>query len=137
MCLSCGVTFTIDLCDKPECYTAVVGTDIRDDLTTPHLPSHDMFKVRTAIQPFREFGSAHKAAMEALKMARKILEDGTVPDSSSADTKPDEKIATESAELQRRPATCAKCGVEVSRPCWYCIDCPGGFSTTSVPLCVD
>ncbi|KAI0683773.1 hypothetical protein C8T65DRAFT_749288 [Cerioporus squamosus] len=122
MCLSCGTTDTIDLCDKPECCAKVVGTDVRDDLVTPHLPSHDMFKVRIALHSIREFGPAHRAATEALKVARKILEDTVEHDPSSA--KPDAQAATETQpEPPRKPPSCVKCGDQVSQPCWFCIDC--------------
>ncbi len=124
MCLSCGVKSTVDLCDKPECCAQEIGTDLRDDLVTPHLPSHDVFKVRAAIHPFMEFGTAHRAAMEALKTARKIMEDAGDHQPLSART--EAVAATEiQPEQPRKSPKCAKCGDPVSQPCWYCVDCRG------------
>ncbi|RDX51421.1 hypothetical protein OH76DRAFT_1481353 [Lentinus brumalis] len=134
MCLSCGVKSTVDLCDKPECCAQEIGTDLRDDLVTPHLPSHDVFKVRAAIHPFMEFGSAHRAAMEALKTARKIMEDAGDHQPLSAPT--EAVAATEiQPEQPRKSPKCAKCGDPVSQPCWYCVDCRDSESGSGVFIC--
>ncbi|RPD59328.1 hypothetical protein L226DRAFT_314748 [Lentinus tigrinus ALCF2SS1-7] len=135
MCLSCGIKFTVDLCDKPECCAAVIGTDARDDLATPHLPSHDMFKVRTAIHPIREFGPAHEAAMKALKVARKILEDAIQPEEESSEA--NAKTTTAVTEQPQKRPICAKCGGVVSQPCWYCIECrdPNAESCAGIFIC--
>ncbi|KAI0757704.1 hypothetical protein C8Q80DRAFT_1216217 [Daedaleopsis nitida] len=109
-----GSCTTIDLCDKPECYTQKVEPETRADLTSPHTPSHDLFKVRTAIHQIREFGAAHRAAQSALKSARQIfanIENSTASESGG-----------EGVPVNQKP-TCIKCGEQVTQPCWYCIEC--------------
>ena len=113
MCLSCGMKSTIDLCDKESCFTSEVGLDTRDDLTSPHLPSHDVFKIRAAIHPFREFGEVYRTAQGALKMVRELF-------SELASSEQDREGGVET----QRPR-CVNCRDRVSPPCWFCIECDG------------
>ncbi|KAI0757701.1 hypothetical protein C8Q80DRAFT_1265571 [Daedaleopsis nitida] len=70
------------MCGKPECYTLKVEPETRDDLAFLHMPSYDVFKIRTAIHQIQEFGSAHRAAQTALKGARMILAHAAISESS-------------------------------------------------------
>ncbi|RPD56321.1 hypothetical protein L226DRAFT_469232 [Lentinus tigrinus ALCF2SS1-7] len=139
MCLSCGTKFTIDLCDKPECCDKEIGTDVRDDLTSPHLPTHDLFKVRTAIHPFREFGQAHRAALMALKMARRTLSDAwdvrTAERSTPQKADDDTAAAGKKPENVPRVPTCSRCGDKIGTPCWYCIECKDDDATFICVAC--
>ena len=119
MCLSCGIKTTIDLCDKESCFTSEVGLDVRDDLTTPHLPSHDVFKIRRAIHPFRELGEVCQTAQDALKRVRGLL----------SGLKESDQRGQGSAESQW--PRCVNCRGRVSSPCWFCIECKGKPRRTS------
>ncbi|RPD55866.1 hypothetical protein L227DRAFT_579346 [Lentinus tigrinus ALCF2SS1-6] len=146
MCLSCGTQTTIDLCDKPECCDKEVGTDVRDDLTSPHLPTHDLFKVRTAIHPFREFGHAHRAALLALKTARQTLSDAWDAERRSQDMRAaqhstpgeaDDDTAAAGVKPENIPVvpTCSRCGDRIGTPCWYCIECEDDDATFICVAC--
>lgn len=135
MCLSCGTKTTIDLCDKPDCCNKEVGLDVRDDLTSPHLPTHDLFKVRTAIHPIREFGQAHRAALLALKAARQMLSSARDAEQLSRDGQKteheapptvggDDMVSPRSQDTIHMP-TCSRCSDRIHPPCWYCIECKG------------
>ncbi|KAK7042365.1 hypothetical protein R3P38DRAFT_2890069 [Favolaschia claudopus] len=71
-CLVCQMkdTFnTLDLCSAPECITERV---VRDDMQRPHLPHHDLMKVRRVVHT-RFFGKTYRDAKEALKHARTLF----------------------------------------------------------------
>ncbi|TBU25684.1 hypothetical protein BD311DRAFT_492317 [Dichomitus squalens] len=108
-CLCCGMKTTIDLCDKESCLASEIGLDARDDLTSPHLPSHEMFKMRRAIHPFREFGEMYRAAQSALKTARQVFAATSAQQAG--------------ASVENGSPQCVKCGERASMPCWYCIEC--------------
>ncbi|KAL7286008.1 hypothetical protein ACG7TL_001125 [Trametes sanguinea] len=125
MCLDCGIRTTVDLCDKPSCREATVGPDRRDDLVSPHLPSHRILEVRRVIHRHREFGKTYRAAQAALIRAEEALADAD--DVVVAHTPTGHgrslsaRIRTEA--LVARELSCVGCKTRVSRPCWYCIEC--------------
>ena len=114
ICVSCGMKTTVDLCDKEQCLTSEVRLDVRDDLTSPHLPSHDILKLRTAIHPYREYGGVYRTAQSALKTVRQRFADLASSDGQS-----------EGGESENKAPQCVKCGERTSPPCWYCIECEG------------
>ncbi|KAI1785580.1 hypothetical protein LXA43DRAFT_1037408 [Ganoderma leucocontextum] len=111
VCVSCGMKTTVDLCDKEECLMSEIRLDVRDDLTSPHLPSHDILKLRAAIHPYREYGEVYRTAQFALKTVRQIFADLASSDGPSE------------GAVGKQPPKCIKCGECTSPPCWYCIEC--------------
>jgi hypothetical protein len=65
----------VDLCDDPRCLNAEVS---RQDLPTPHLPTHDILKTRRVLQ-HREFGNVYRAAMASLQVSREVMKNGVHP----------------------------------------------------------
>ena len=151
-CMECGSRFTFDFCDKPECVGCTVKT--RDDVTSPHLPTHDFVKIRSPIMHYREIGKVLRNAKAGLERAKALLEKAeTQRKQREAARKADDgKDGEEQASLPKKkilpgrpdttefpdPAdsvnevvtlTCLKCESPVSQPCFYCIDCPSTFST--------
>ncbi|KAI1785577.1 hypothetical protein LXA43DRAFT_899476 [Ganoderma leucocontextum] len=121
ICLSCGVKSSpVDLCDKNECLTSEVGLDIRDDLTSPHLPSHDIFKTHTAIQVC-EFREVYRSAQDALKSVRQIFATMEFFNTLARDAGVDNWTCVK----------CVGCSQPTSLPCWCCIECED-----SVFICV-
>ena len=184
VCLECGQRFTFDFCDKPACIATVMS---RDDVTSPHLPTHDFVKIRTGILHYREIGKVLRMAKAGLERANDLLNraagaeampaspvagadgDGGVgtgatggdeneggdeaakegegeapPEGSIQDTAPAAPAAETKVPVIRREnstmesdtkseaevpvLTCISCSSTVTRPCWYCIDCPGKIS---------
>ncbi|KAI0820569.1 hypothetical protein BC628DRAFT_1329894 [Trametes gibbosa] len=129
MCLDCGIRSTVDLCDRSDCQEATIGPDRRDDLVSPHLPSHRILKVRRVIHRHREFGKMYRAAQAALIRADEALADAD--DIASPQSPPHfghsrglSQIAKIKAEqFVDRELSCVGCHTRVSRPCWYCIEC--------------
>ncbi|TBU55048.1 hypothetical protein BD310DRAFT_934540 [Dichomitus squalens] len=143
VCMECGSRFTFDFCDKLACVGCTIKT--RDDFTTPHLPTHDFVKIRTAILHYREIGKVLRSAKAGLERAKRLLEEAKQrkDEESEEDDKdeptnlPETKVVP--APLRRVTTTmstdsasegevvvprCIKCAAVVSMPCLYCIDCP-------------
>ncbi|RPD54181.1 hypothetical protein L226DRAFT_510120 [Lentinus tigrinus ALCF2SS1-7] len=108
LCLECGIDDTVDFCDKPECMGVVVRLK---DLPEPHLPSHDVAKLR-AIAITRESGKVLKASKAALSRARGLLDR-------------DEQLATRRQSSMSTAPVCIGCARIVHYPCWFCSDCEG------------
>jgi hypothetical protein len=66
---------TVDLCDDPRCLKAEVS---RNDLPTPHLPTHDILKTRRVLQ-HREFGNVYRAAISSLRVSQEVMKGGVDP----------------------------------------------------------
>ena len=84
ICLDCQATDgnyhnTIDFCDDPHCYTKTITMDKRPFLAAPHLPTHDIVKVRTA-HHFRDMYAMTQSAQGALNASRCLLEDSLTED---------------------------------------------------------
>ena len=192
VCMECGTRFTFDFCDKPACVGCTIKT--RDDITAPHVPTHDFIKVRTPILHYREIGKVLRTAKKGLERAKNLLEkaedqkrrglvekheEGKVaekkPNGASEDDEtieaieagdagggdegglnvedapvsqgpvslPEKKVAparreamaSSDSESENEFAilTCLRCQHPISRPCLYCIDCPGAVFLLSVP----
>ncbi|KAI1785192.1 hypothetical protein LXA43DRAFT_1100597 [Ganoderma leucocontextum] len=72
VCMECGSRFTFDFCDKPACVGCTIKT--RDDVTSPHRPTHDFVKIRTPILHYREIGKVLRNAKAGLERAKTLLE---------------------------------------------------------------
>ncbi|RDX45005.1 hypothetical protein OH76DRAFT_1457767 [Lentinus brumalis] len=123
ICLDCHVTrSTLDLCEKPECLAAVVGPERRVDLTSPHFPSHRLLKLSRVIHRHREFGGVYRSAHDALVRAEEALSDAHTVQSWETDVDLQRKNAEADGRVGPR-LSCVGCQGQVSRPCWYCIEC--------------
>ncbi|KAI0951411.1 hypothetical protein AcW1_008459 [Taiwanofungus camphoratus] len=121
ICLDCDTNNTVDLCEDGRCLSAAVELEQRPDLSSPHLPSHDIFKVR-AVAHQREFGKLDLAARNALKRARDAF-----TSAASVDYEKSMEAKSEDRRLNvsKRSPTCIVCSKLVSQPCWHCIICDG------------
>ena len=152
MCLECESKDTenwdsIDLCENAACVAARVTTEQREDLTSPHEPTHRMMKLRSAMH-LRQTGRVDKAAREALKKAERIvketLADRHAPPPASATSllsptglpfvkkrssmlrmSKRASVASFRSDVSHRKIMCGVCHEPVSLPCWYCIYCSG------------
>ncbi|KAI0762326.1 hypothetical protein C8Q74DRAFT_143012 [Fomes fomentarius] len=124
ICLDCHAPqHTLDLCENPECVAAAVGPDRRDDLTSPHLPSHRLLKVRKVIHRHREFGGTYRAAHDALIRAEEALADANAVQTWESPDDLQRGPGHGTQHIAARELSCIACRGEVSRPCWYCIEC--------------
>lgn len=84
ICLMCQSTNTFDTVEfhgaPKDCLDYRIT---RDDLAKPHLPTHDLLKVRRVVHQ-RQFGNMSREAMAALQTARELL-------GGKAQTKPSEE----------------------------------------------
>ncbi|TFK89009.1 hypothetical protein K466DRAFT_487737 [Polyporus arcularius HHB13444] len=164
VCMSCGTSFTFDFCDKPACLTGTVKA--RDDAETPHLPTHDLVKIRTNILHHREIGKVLRNSTEGLKRAKKLLERAAKPaaaDEASSDggehqdvgTPSERRVSPSSVKTIRRDSsdpsdssdtkaeaeapvpTCVSCSEPIAQPCMYCIDCPEDANIFVCQSCED
>ncbi|KAJ6570836.1 hypothetical protein DFH09DRAFT_1462750 [Mycena vulgaris] len=92
ICLVCqitGVFFnTVDFCETNTCFA---NRMMRSDMKKPHLPHHDLMKVRRVIH-WREFGRTYSNAKEALEHARKFFQspsDATASKETDCESKAD------------------------------------------------
>ncbi|KAJ7693840.1 hypothetical protein B0H17DRAFT_981213 [Mycena rosella] len=110
-CLTCrleGTFDTVDFHDDPSCMSAKV---VPTGLTRPHLPTHDLLKVRRIVH-IRQFGKTYRQAQYALKKAREYF-----PDSEEEAALPDSQKSTV------EPPRCAVCRRLATQPCWFCVQC--------------
>ncbi|KAI0767749.1 hypothetical protein C8Q74DRAFT_1318273 [Fomes fomentarius] len=145
VCMECGTRSTFDFCDNPECVGAVVGT--RDDITSPHLPTHPMFKARTECHDFHDMGKILRTAESGLARAKKLLDGAsTSPHQSEEGQKAGLKtkllrdgdmshLTVSDSEQEVPILVCLSCSAPVSQPCWYCIDCPEDANTFVCQKC--
>nr|GAT44775.1 predicted protein [Mycena chlorophos] len=73
-CLVCrmkGTWSSVDFDDSAECIAASVT---RDDMQKPHLPHHDLIKLRRVLH-IRDFGKTFHRAKDALAHARDLMKD--------------------------------------------------------------
>ncbi|KAI0043931.1 hypothetical protein FA95DRAFT_1627537, partial [Auriscalpium vulgare] len=152
VCLDCESkkdnTFnTLDLCDAESCVNSVVPIETREDLATPHLPTHHVYKVRTTILG-RQLGKLDGKAREGLKTVeplcvllatRKAAGEATAaapasPASRQALAPPAARRMSQTSKRLSTATTATKveenavpcCGVckeILSLPCWYCLHC--------------
>ncbi|KAM5533055.1 hypothetical protein V8D89_013270 [Ganoderma adspersum] len=72
VCMECGSRFTFDFCDKPPCVGCTIET--RDDISSPHLPTHDFVKLRAPIVHHREIGRVLRNAKAGIERANALPE---------------------------------------------------------------
>lgn len=117
----------------------------RDNLGAPHIPSHDLMKLRVALH-LRSWPLVYGNALASIATARKMLEEGTRPANApehwmaleNETSKRDEACASaqeaagSTLRVQKengdgsnclRPR-CIACKEVVEAPCWYCVGCP-------------
>ncbi|KAH9917244.1 uncharacterized protein B0H18DRAFT_40293 [Fomitopsis serialis] len=116
VCLSCGPESmdTIDLCSDPRCLTSPVGPKQRSDLTSPHLPTHDIFQLRKTMH-VRERQQNEVQARRALRRAHAMFE-ALLQDAGSAN-------GLETSNTMHRALRCLGCDSSIRWPCWYCAEC--------------
>ncbi|KAI8975832.1 hypothetical protein BD414DRAFT_497057 [Trametes punicea] len=149
ICLKCGSKFTFDFCDKPACRGETVP---RDDVTEPHLPTHDFVKVRRFLHQYLEIGKLLRTADAGLEHARFLLQKTASIEEGKTASQDAETPPTNEVKAIRRPReevavadshsegdedvlpTCVSCSASVSYPCWFCIDCP---ADSNVFICAD
>ncbi|KAJ7167639.1 hypothetical protein C8R46DRAFT_1093665 [Mycena filopes] len=110
-CLTCqleGTFDTVDFCDDPSCMAAKV---IPTGLTRPHIPTHDILKVRRVVH-VKQFGKTYREAQVALKKARAFFPD---PEEAS------HPAGSPTAFLE--PPRCSVCRRLATQPSWFCVHC--------------
>ncbi|KAF7332467.1 hypothetical protein MKEN_00128800 [Mycena kentingensis (nom. inval.)] len=108
-CLTCrleGTFDTVDFCDTLYCTSAKV---VPTGLTKPHLPTHDILKVRRVVH-IRNFGRTYRDAHAALKRCREFFPD------------PNDEDLPKRTKAPPAPV-CRVCRRNVSQPCWFCVQC--------------
>jgi uncharacterized coiled-coil protein SlyX len=96
---------TVDFCSTPGCISNRV---MREDMQKPHLPHHDLMKVRRVVHT-RQFGKTYRDAKEALKQARIVFKSASAatavpqPDSESDTEDEDGHAPLSSKRLSRVP----------------------------------
>ncbi|KAH9950295.1 hypothetical protein B0H21DRAFT_565923 [Amylocystis lapponica] len=96
VCLDCEGDDFVDFCSDPKCTATIVDSSKREDLRSPHLPSHCLFRLR-AVMHYREVGKIVLGAREARQRAQAALKEGT--------------------------HECVGCKNRVTMPCWFCSVC--------------
>ncbi|KAI0042033.1 hypothetical protein FA95DRAFT_1610509 [Auriscalpium vulgare] len=154
-CLDCAVKEenpfnSLDLCDAETCVNSVVTVEKRDFLSTPHLPTHHVYKVRTTFLA-RQLGKLDRKAREGMKkveplcvlLATRKAAAGEATAAAPASSASRRQIArappttplmsqaskrmstaTTATKVEENPVPC--CGVckeMLTLPCWYCLDC--------------
>ncbi|KAJ7068738.1 hypothetical protein C8F01DRAFT_978668 [Mycena amicta] len=104
-CLTFADLILVDFCDTLSCTsTKVVPTG----LTKPHLPTHDILKVRRVVH-IRQFGRTYREAQAALKRSREFF-----PDPQDQDAR----------KPPPPPPQCRVCRRSCTQPwCWFCVQC--------------
>ncbi|KAM5543339.1 hypothetical protein V8D89_003213 [Ganoderma adspersum] len=148
----CGSSSTFDFCDKPECTDCTIDIQSRDNITSPHLPTHNLVKIRAPIVQHREIGKVLRHADTGLNRAKNLLAEmeyrkheknrsegedmeGVQGVADDADKQGSEEpvgmmearvalAEQDAAENEVVALTCLKCVAVISPPCLYCIDCP-------------
>ncbi|KAJ6458650.1 hypothetical protein C8R47DRAFT_995099, partial [Mycena vitilis] len=108
-CLTCrleGTFDTVDFCDNESCTSVKVVPTGLTTFQRPHLPTHDILKVRRVVH-IRQFGKTYRQAQEALKRARKFFADPEIDKRKSSLPAP----------------RCSVCRRHATQPCWFCVQC--------------
>ncbi|KAJ7584970.1 hypothetical protein C8J56DRAFT_139201 [Mycena floridula] len=115
-CLTCQLVDkfdTIDFCEHPGCLSQRI---VRPHLAQPHLPSHDLLKVRRVVH-IRQFGKTYRDAKDALQRARSLLA------SASQTNQPEGNTSDSDEDMNEVTPACGACKLPVSQPCWFCVHC--------------
>jgi len=129
ICLVCrpSYSWSVDLCENASCTEAQVEAS---DLAKPHLPTHDVIKVRRVVH-IRQLGGLERAAKQALRRARDAFKDDLIPATTSEGYDSDDgSPVVEMTEALKSPIdedrkVCIFCrtGVDLNQPWWYCVNC--------------
>ncbi|KAF7361998.1 hypothetical protein MVEN_00545000 [Mycena venus] len=114
-CLSCrleGSLDTVDFCNNQSCMSNKV---IPTGLTRPHLPTHDILKLRRVVH-LRQFGKMYREAKRALAKARLLF---STPETDADASASEIHLALETSAGPK----CAACEDPVTQPCWFCVQC--------------
>ncbi|KAJ7913942.1 hypothetical protein B0H13DRAFT_1612003 [Mycena leptocephala] len=106
---------TVDFCSTPSCVSNRV---MWEDMEKPHLPHHDLVKLRRVVHTC-QFGKTFREAREALKNARAFFmssSDGMERNLEST------ALVPHMQDVSSGPL-CIVCKKPVSQPCWYCVQC--------------
>ncbi|KZT73469.1 hypothetical protein DAEQUDRAFT_414712 [Daedalea quercina L-15889] len=114
---------TVDLCSDPRCLASTIDQDQYAELNSPHLPSHDIFQLRTTMHE-RERRQYNARAREALDNAQTILNNSWALPVGDSDS-PKGNGMTSTGRMAHGIPRCQGCGAAVQRPCWYCVECYG------------
>lgn len=149
ICLVCQSTETfqtLNLCDSEQCIPATID---QPHLPKPHRPTHDVVKVRRVVFT-RQFGRMDSDAREALQRSRalfpkhktptasvvtkglSVVSNGQGKDNSAAltpVTPHNARFSFISPQLgmENSGPSCGVCKQGVTQPCWFCVQCAGGF----------
>ncbi|EED77713.1 predicted protein [Postia placenta Mad-698-R] len=122
VCLTCGKDGgeSVDLCE--DCIDTEVDCTKRPDLAAPHLPTHDLYKLRSLVhhREFRQIASMARDALERARTAFKDAQDVAHEQTEEGGTGETEDHLT---KIVQEDLTCVKCKERVTQPCWYCIVC--------------
>lgn len=159
VCLDCDphsqeTLDTIDLCDRPTCVSCTVPVTRREDLDSPHLPTHHLMKLYTVLH-MRQYGRVERAAKLALKRVNRWIASGLgsriggggvsslsnglltpmrttfLPAISISESSVDGMSIASPLVESRDIFICRKCEQPVTLPCWYCVACPGMLHQSS------
>ncbi|KAI0744888.1 hypothetical protein C8Q76DRAFT_663578 [Earliella scabrosa] len=143
VCLECGVRATFDFCDKPECTERIVRS--RDDIVSPHLPSHDCVKICAPLNYYRDIGAVLRKAAAGLERARTLMTPAPALESQPVTSTGMRRDPVIDCPLNLtcfgtfcigvKGPTCVSCRAAVLQPCWYCIDCPDEADTFICKTC--
>ncbi|CAL1709515.1 unnamed protein product [Somion occarium] len=128
---------TVDFCADPRCYSASVTQEQRYYLEKPHVPTHDLVKIRTFVQ-WGDLPALDQTARAALQHCRQRMvasvetpsEEPKDAESSagSEDVSGPKSQSVHSEGATEAPATddvfrCFACHTVTELPCWYCTQC--------------
>lgn len=135
ICLNCQFKekFAIfRLCNLPK--RCMEHRVVREDLERPHLPTHDLVKIRRRIHA-RQFSGMSTEAMEALATAKSLLSSDPISiDEDSAESEDEGSSHEATSDTVGEVGTantskfvCAGCGKDIIQPVWFCVHCSGMY----------
>lgn len=147
VCQSKDTFHTLNICDHEACTAATIN---EPHLQRPHLPTHDVVKVRRVVFT-RQFGKMDKDAREALHRSRNLfpkhkvapaagtrgisvvtnglhIGQGKDPHSAFSPIIPHTarfSFISPQPETEKSRPSCGICKRSVMQPCWFCVQCAG------------
>ncbi|KAF7319371.1 VPS13 domain-containing protein [Mycena chlorophos] len=138
-CMVCQVKGTWDSVDFDESVDCFSERVMRDDLQRPHLPHHDLIKLRRVLH-IRDWGKTFRRAREGMERARTIMkaasppvEESTVSDASKRMSMAAKRLSVAPKSALANPEKtaagtgprCANCAktLSLAQPSWFCVFC--------------